>query len=224
MSEHDGHRARMKKRFLRHGLANFEDHAVLELLLFYAIPRSDTNPLAHRLIKTFGSLQAVFDASPEALMKVEGVGENAALLIHLVPAAATRYRIAKDSPGTILRTPAEAGQFILPWFFDSREETAYIICLDPKQRVIDCQKLGDGGLTTVELNVRRIAEIALMKNAASVILAHNHPNGLAIPSMEDREATLRVHGALQPLQIALIDHIVVAGEDFVSMAESNMLP
>ena len=224
MGEHDGHRARMKKRFLRYGLASFEDHAVLELLLFYAIPRSDTNLQAHRLIDAFGSLDGVFDATPEALMKVDGVGENAALLIRLVPEAARRYRIAREARGVVLTTPEEAGRYLLPRFLNAREETLYLVCLDPKQRVIDCRQLGTGELMMLNLNVRQITEVALMRNAAAVILAHNHPNGLAHPSQEDRDATRLVYNTLLPLHITLLDHIIVAGEDFFSMSDSNMIP
>lgn len=223
MGEHDGHRSRMKRRFLRFGLSNFDDHNVLELLLFYAQPRKDTNPIAHRLLDTFGSLDAVFEASPEALMNVEGVGESAAVLIHLVPEAARRYRIAKESPGTILRSTGEIGRFLIPHFMNTRGEAVYLVCLDPKRRVIDCSLLASGGPTSVPISVRQIAETALLHNAAAVILAHNHPNGLALPSAEDRAATNQVRTALHALNIDLIDHIIVAGEDFVSMAESGLL-
>lgn len=223
MGEHEGHRSRMKRRFLRHGLSSFDDHNILELLLFYAQPRKDTNPIAHRLMETFGSLEAVFEAPPEALMRVEGVGESAAVLIHLVPEAARRYRIAKETPGTILTSSREAGQYLIPRFLNAREESVYLLCLDPKNRVLDCRRLCDGSPTAVLLSVRQIVEAALAQNAASVILAHNHPNGLAIPSQEDIAATRRVRDALELMNITLLDHIIVAGEDFVSMSDSRLV-
>ena len=223
MGEHDGHRKRMKQRFLRHGLSSFDDHTVLELLLFYAQPRKDTNPIAHRLMDTFGSLDAVFEASPEALMKVEGVGESAAVLIHLVPEAARRYRIAKEDPGRIISCAEDAGQYLVPRFLNCRGEAVYLLCLDAKHRLLDCRELGSGDPSSVLLSIRHIAELALMQNASAVILAHNHPNGLAIPSQEDRTASIRVRDALAALNITLLDHIIVADEDFVSMAESGML-
>ena len=224
MGIHDGHRSRMKKRFLAHGLSSFDDHAVLELLLFYAQPRVDTNPLAHRLIDTFGSLDAVFEASPEALMKVEGIGESAALLIHLVPEAARRYRIAKEAMNGRILNADDAGRFLLPRFLNRRDETAYLVCLDPKQCVIDCRQIGTGEPQAVSVNVRKIAETALLQGVSAVILAHNHPNGLALPSEADVESTRLVKNALALLGIRLLDHIIVVGEDFVSMSESSMLP
>lgn len=223
MGEHDGHRERMKQRFLRHGLSSFDDHTVLELLLFYALPRVDTNPIAHRLLDTFGSLDGVFEAEPEALMRVEGIGESAAALIHLIPEAARRYRIAKEATGTILNTSHEAGQYLIPRFLNTRGEAVYLICLDAKRRVIDCRPLGEGGPTSVSVNVRKVVELALIKNAAAVILAHNHPNGLALPSAEDKNVTIRVRDALALVGITLLDHIIVAGEDFVSLSDSGML-
>jgi len=223
MGEHDGHRSRMKKRFLQYGLASFDDHNILELLLFYAQPRKDTNATAHRLMDAFGSLDAVFEAPPQALMQVEGVGESAAVLIHLVPEAARRYRIAKETNGTIIASSEDAGRYMIPRFLNCRDEAVYMLCLDPKHRVLGCHELGGGGPTSVSVNVRRIVEIALNQNAAAVILAHNHPNGLAIPSAEDRRTTRRVRDALALVGIPLLDHIIVAGEDFVSMSDSGML-
>ena len=223
MDEHKGHRKRMKERFLRYGLNSFDDHNVLELLLFYAQPRKDTNLLAHRLMDTFGSLDAVFEASPQALMRVEGIGESAALLLHLVPEAARRYRIAKEAPGTILASSSDAGNYLLPLFMNGRSECVYLICLDPKHRVIDCRLLSSGEPTTVAVSIRQIVEIALLQNAAAVILAHNHPNGLALPSAEDRDVTRRLREALSYVNIPLLDHIIVAGEDFVSLADSGLI-
>lgn len=223
MGEHDGHRERMRKRFLRCGLSNFDDHTILEFLLFYALPRQDTNRIAHRLLSAFGTLAGVFDATPEALMTVDGIGESAAALIRLVPEAARRGLIAGQARGTILHSADEVGRFLIPRFLNTRGEAVYLICLDPKKRVIDCRQIGSGDLTSVSVSVRQIVELALMLNAAAVILAHNHPNGLALPSEEDRVVTLRVRDALRPVSVTLLDHIIVADGDFVSMAESGLL-
>ena len=223
MEEHAGHRKRMKSRFLHYGLSNFDDHNILELLLFYAQPRKDTNALAHRLMETFGSLDAVFEAPPEALMKVEGIGESAAVLIHLVPEAARRYRIAKETPGNIISSSEDVGRYMIPRFLNCRGEAVYLICLDPKRRVLGCHELSSGSPTSVSVTVRQIVEIALTQNAAAVILAHNHPNGLALPSPEDNASTQRIRNALALVNIPLLDHIIVSGEDFVSMADSGLL-
>lgn len=223
MGEHDGHRARMKERFLAHGLDNFEDHNILELLLFYAQPRCDTNGIAHRLLDTFGTLSAVFDAEPEELMTVKGVGRSAAALIRLVPAAARRYLMSKGELGTILHGTECVGRFMIPRFMNSRTEEVYLLCLDPKYKLLDCRLVGEGGLTSAKLDIRRIVHTALLHNAAYAILAHNHISGIALPSPEDKSATLMIRDALRLVDVELIDHIIVAGEDFVSLADDGLL-
>ena len=223
MGEHDGHRQRLRERFLREGLDGFAEHNVLELLLFFAQPRKNTNLLAHRLIETFGSLAGVFEATPEALMTVDGIGESAATLIHLVPEAGRKYLIAKEAPGTVLSSVEAAGDFLKPRFMNCRDETVYLVCMDAGLKVTDCTCLGSGGTTSAPINIRRILELAILKNATYVILAHNHTSGIALPSPEDEATTLRVRDALAPAGVTLIDHIIVAGEDFVSLADDGIL-
>ena len=224
MEEHAGHRERMRKRFLRFGLDNFDDHNVLELLLFYAVPRRDTNVIAHRLLDAFGTLDGVFDASPEALMAVEGVGPGAAALIRLVPEAARRYFIARTAPGQILADSEAAGRYLLPRFLTCRDETMYLVCMDGKLKVLDCREVSRGSATSVSVNARRVTQTALGQNASAVLLAHNHTSGIAIPSDEDVAVTLRLRALLAQVGVTLTDHIVVAGDDFVSMADSGLLP
>ncbi len=223
MADHSGHRKRMRERFLRHGLDNFKDHEILELLLFYAQPRMDMNETAHALLETFGSLDAVFEATPEALMTVPGIGESAAALIRLIPAAARRYRMAKEERGVILATSEEAGRYLIPRFMNCREETVYLVCLDAKLKVLDCRQVGSGSTVSVPFRLRKIVEVALMHNATAVILAHNHTSGIALPSKEDEITTLRVRDVLAEVGVVLYDHIIVAGEDFVSLSDDGLL-
>lgn len=223
MGQHEGHRIRMKRRFLRHGLENFDDHNVLELLLFYAIPRQDTNLLAHRLMDTFGSLDGVFEAEVEALMAVEGIGENAAALIRLVPEAARRYLMAKSEVGHILNDSESAGRYFLPRFINCRNETVYLACLDAKLEVLDCREIGSGSVNSAHVDVRSIVQTALRQNASAVILAHNHTSGIALPSQEDEMATLQLQKALELVGVDLVDHIIVAGDDFVSLSDNGLL-
>lgn len=224
-NEHAGHRARMKQRFLEHGLDNFSDHNVLELLLFFAVPRRDTNRMAHQLLDAFGSLDGVFDAAPDALKKAaDGMTESAVTLIRLVPAAARRYFMAKTDPGVVLTSSEAIGRYLLPRFFGGRDETAYMLSMDAKMKVLDCRELGRGSTMSVRLDVRQIVRIALEQNASVVVLAHNHASGFAVPSEEDVSATIHIRSVLANVGVLLTDHIVVAGDDFVSMADSGCLP
>ena len=224
MADHSGHRQRMRERFLRYGLDNFNDHNVLELLLFYAVPRQDTNELAHALLDAFGTLDGVFDASVDALKSVDGIGDTAAALIHLVPEAARRYFISKTLPGDILADSEAAGKYLLPRFLTCRNETMYLVCMDAKLKVLDCREVSQGSTTSVSVNLRRIVQIALGQNASVVMLAHNHTSGIALPSQEDVAVTLKIRDLLEQVGVDLADHIVVAGDDFVSMADSGLLP
>lgn len=221
MNEHEGHRQRMRRRFMEHGLESFDDHNVLELLLFYALPRVDTNRLAHRLIEHFGSLDAVMDAPPEELSAVEGMGPAAAALVKLVPAAGQRYMMRKNEPGRILKNAEEAGRYLVPRFIGRRDEAVLLLCLDAKMKLLCCRELDRGDVGRVRLNLRKLTETALSSNAAAVILAHNHVSGIALPSAEDLNMTEQVWRLLHAVHVELQDHIIVAGDDFVSLRDDG---
>ena len=208
---------------LEQRLDSFDDHNVLELLLFYALPRQDTNPLAHALLDHFGNLEAVFEAPLEELVKVPGIGENAATLLKLIPAVSRRYEMCKNDFSEILDSTTKAGDYLAARYLFERDEVVYIVCLDAKRRVICCKALFRGDVNSAEVSVRKIAELALVKNASAIILSHNHTSGIALPSREDERTTKRVKDALEPMGITLLDHIIVAGDDYISMAESGLL-
>ncbi len=221
MSEdiHKGHRARMKQRYLAHGLDGLSDHEALELLLYYAISRTDVNPLAHRLLERFGSFRGVLDAEIPELTEVEGVGESAALLLRLIRDLNRRYLLDSREKRPCLADSEAAGRFFVPYFFGVREEQVYAAFLDDELRLIHCRLLFEGGIDFAPVNVRKLVEMAIREHATGIILAHNHPAGQAIPSVEDREATMQIRRALSAVQIRLLDHIIVSGEEYISMEE-----
>lgn len=213
----------MKARYRDHGLDNFNDVNVLELLLFYAIPRKDTNELAHALLDHFGSLDRIFEASVPELEEVPGIGENTALLITLVPQITRRYLMAKGNCICSITSSAEAGKYLVPRLMFEKEEKLLLLCLDAKKSVISCVSLGSGVINAVDVNVRKVVENAVRNRASSVILAHNHPSGVALPSREDERITREIASALKLVGIPLDDHIIVAGDDFVSFADSGLI-
>lgn len=221
MSIHTGHRQRLKDRFRREGLDNFDELYVLELLLYYCIPRIDTNPLAHRLLDHFGSLTAVLDASVEELEKVDGMGENAATFLSLITQVGRYYLVKSSAPGKVLRSVEECGNFLRPYFFGRDKETVFILCLDAKSKVLCCKMVGEGSVNSANIPIRRVVQMALSVNASSVVLAHNHPSGLAIPSADDIQTTHRVAAALAAVEITLVDHMVFSKDDFVSIVQSQ---
>ena len=223
MGVHDGHRDRMRKRFLENELNGFADHEALELLLYYAIPRGDVNPLAHALLDRFGSLSGVFSAPVELLAQVKGVGTQTAVLLRLVPQIAQRARLTDLERELALNTRARVGQYLLELFSRERNEAVYEICLDGKGKLLACRRLGEGSASAVNLDIRKVVQNAIVYAASSVILAHNHPSGVALPSQEDHAATLRVKAALEAIDVRLEDHIVVADHDFISFSQSGFL-
>ncbi|MBR4971820.1 MAG: DNA repair protein RadC [Oscillospiraceae bacterium] len=221
MGTHDGHRQRLKERFILEGLDNFNELQVLELLLFYVIPRQDTNPLAHRLLDRFGTLSQVLEAPVTELQKVEGMGPNAATFLHLTTAVGRYYMVNRAMQNTVLNTTEKCGEYLIPYFHGRRNETVYMLCLDAKCKLLCCKEVSEGSVNSAGVSPRKVVELALAANATTVVLAHNHPSGLAIPSSDDVHTTYRIAGALDAVEIALADHIIVADGDFISLAASG---
>ncbi len=222
---HGGHRERLRNRFLKEGLDNFEDHQVLELLLFQAIPRLDTNPVAHKLLQRFGSLSAVLEADPKDLARVEGVGANTALFLSMIPQVTRRYfhdRV-KHSRKT-LNTSEAAAEYLVPLMAGRSEEVFYAICLDSQLRILYPALISEGTVKDALVHPRHVVEAAVRHKASSVILAHNHPAGSVKPSNHDHKLTRNLVQALGAINIQVADHIIVAGEQIYSFSREGTLP
>lgn len=220
-SIHAGHRARLRKRFVEEGLDAFHEVNALELLLFYCVPRKDTNELAHKLIRHFGSYTNVLSAPITELMKVEGVSEHIATYLAIQGASVRYYMLNRKSSGTIVRTTEDYGNLMLPNFIGKTNETVYLLCLDAKSKVLCCREVSEGSVNAAGISMRKIVDVALSSNATSVVLAHNHPSGVAVPSTEDVYTTQRVAKALDAVDVILVDHLVVADGDYISLAQSG---
>lgn len=222
MSVHDGHRNRVKERFLKEGVLRMQEHEVLEFLLFYCIPRRDTNVIAHNLINRFGSLAKALDAPLRELKKVDGIGDNAAVFLQLVKAICGYYSISKGKEARALSSIEACAAYIKPYLHGLKDETVMMLCLDAKCMVIDCLKVGEGSVNTAAVPIRKIVDMAIATNAVSVVLAHNHPGGLALPSLEDVATTKEIARALRYVDVVLSDHIIVADGECVSLAASSI--
>ena len=223
MGVHDGHRERLRARFAEHGLESFNELNALELLLCYAIPRRDTNELAHRLLDAFGGFRGVSQASMQELTSIPGIGENAAALILMVPQIVKKAHVSKAKETKIIRNSTDAGNYLLPYFLDEQDEIVMMLCLDNKRAIICCREMGRGVVNCVDANIRRMVETALKVKTTTVIIAHNHPNGVALPSREDDNFTRTLYRSLGLLGITLEDHIIVANDEFVSLADSGVM-
>ena len=220
-NNHKDHRRRLKERYHREGLDNFEDHNVLELLLFFGIPYKDTNNLAHELLNRFGSLSGVLEASREELMSVNGIGENAATLFNLIPALSRKYLEDKVDEKAPMNSCSAVGNYLIAKYRFRQDELFSMICLDQSCRLRSWEIISSGTINVTAVNSRKVIEAAMKTSANAVILAHNHPNGLAIPSGDDIKSTIALVEALNIIDVRVLDHIIISGDDFVSLASSQ---
>lgn len=220
--EHGGHRERMRARYAQNGLEGFAPHEALELLLFYAIPRRNVNPLAHRLIRHFGSLAAVLEASPVELMQVEGIGETAATLLSTVLPLA-RYAQQERVSDAVITTYKDAKTYCRHLFSGRSDEVLYVICLDAQGRVLQAAPAITGTIDEIVIYPRTIVEVALRHRAHGVVLAHNHPSGISDPSDADLVTTDILQSALAAVDIALLDHVIYADGECTSITQWRKL-
>ena len=218
---HKGHRQRLRDRYFKDGIESFQPHEALELYLFYAIPYKDTNELAHRLIEQFGSFSAVFDAPPSALREM-GLTDNVIALLKLLPDMARLYKIDKTENPLKAVDGFGLCSYFEPYFHGMKEEVMRLLLLDKKGKELYSGIISRGSSNTTDVPIKKIVELSLYYNASFAAIAHNHPSGSARPSSMDVDATRKVFLALRLVKIRLIDHVVVADDDSVSMALSGI--
>ncbi len=220
---HKDHRKRVRKEFLENGFTNATPpHKILELLLFYGIPRKDTNEIAHALLTRFGSLSGVLEASTKELMDVEGMGENSATLIKMLIPIFRIYESNKAIKGKSYTSMDEVCDFLMKKYMGYKKEIFAITTFNGRGEMIAFDPLNLGDVASVGVSVRSVIEKVIERNAVSVVLSHNHPTGHALPSNDDIETTRKIHGVLKDMNIRLLDHIIIsnADDDCISMAQS----
>ena len=226
MNEHAGHRSRLRETFQQNGIEGMADHQVLELLLTYALPRVDVNPLAHRLLDRFGSLNGVLSARPDQLRQVQGIGESAAVFLSLLGEVDRRMllqRFSDRNKRPILATPSALGGYMLALSQQDRYETLRLVCLNKKYECIYEGVISSGSLTEVLADPRPILETALVHKACFIALSHNHPSGDPAPSKEDRAAAQRIETAAQAVGIAVVDQFILGAAAVYSLRSDRVL-
>lgn len=221
--DHSGHRERLKQRYLSEGLASMGEDRTLEMLLFYCVPRKDTYPLAKALLKQFGSLREVLEAPREALEQVEGIGPSVATYLNFISATYRCHFAARKKERLLLNSVEKCGDFMQPYFTDPHQEAVCVLCLDAQCHPKGCKLVMLGDVNTVNVPIRKIVEFASACKAASVVLGHNHPGGVALPSQNDIASTKLLMAALRSVDIRLADHLIFADDDFLSMKQSGLL-
>lgn len=216
---HEGHRERMRNKYVNKGIEVFEQHEILEMLLFYAIPRKNTNDIAHRLLEACGSLSAVFDAPIDILMQ-QGLSYNAAVLLHMIPDLSRAYQSDKFDNEEKIITNENIGKKMVHLFAGKNEECVYAFFLDAKGKEKYSGIISKGDASSAPLFSKDIVSIAARCKAVTVIIAYNHPSGVAFPSRADLEATADIADALDTIGIHLADHIIVADRDYISLSST----
>ncbi|MGI6361957.1 MAG: RadC family protein [Bacillota bacterium] len=220
---HKGHRKRLKSRYHKEGLANFEDHQVLEMLLFFAIPHRDTNDLAHQLLNEYGSFSAVLEADPLDMIKIKGVGEHTALLLTILPEILGRYQKDKSGRNLYIQDTESLAKYAVSLMVGQQNEAFYLICLDAQNKVNNAAMLHVGTINEVTVYPRSVVETAIRHNAKSVALVHNHPSGNLTPSVNDMNLTYKLMDIMQEISISVVDHIIVSNDRYLSFAEKGLL-
>ncbi len=218
-----GHRQRLRERFRKGGPEGFHDYELLELLLTYGIPRRDVKPIAKALINRFGSLSRVFDASPNELEKVTGVGPISATLIRIVKELCSAYLEERMRSREVLSSPQAVVDFVRMKLSGLPYEAFMVIYLNPKNEVIDYEIIQEGTVDRAAVFPRRIIEGAILHHASGLILVHNHPSGHHQPSDEDKHLTRNILGATRSLDLRILDHIVVGKNGHFSFMENQLL-
>ncbi len=219
---HKGHRQRMMKKFLEHGIECFEEHEVLEILLFSSYSRRNTNDIAHELLRRFGSLKGVLNADYEDLCSVNNVGPNAAAMILFFKQFALLHS-KEDFSGVVLNDINSVRSFCINLAGENTVEVAYALFLDEANSLISEMQLSRGSTSSVEFDLKRLVKRAIERQCSRIILVHNHIHTPILPSGADIATTRKAAVALSNIGIQLLDHIIVCNNNAYSMREAQQL-
>ena len=221
---HKGHRQRMRERVQSYGLDSLAEHEALEYVLYLTNAQKDTNGIAHDLIDRFGDFAAVLEASEEELCTVEGVGPATARMLHLLPQISRYYGRSRTSTTLCIKTTEQMGSYLMAKFAWSDYERAMLVSLDSRKRVRAAVWLREGTSDRVSLDIKNVVAAAIKGGTDAVVLCHNHPNGVALPSLEDMDATGSIARALGLVNVHLLDHFILTDTEYFSMRDANRLP
>lgn len=219
-----GHRERLRKRFAKSGFTGFNDYEVLELLLTYVIPRKDTKPISKQLLSRFKSIQGIFSADTNEIRNIEGMGEHSTLFLKIISEFIRFYFEHQVEKKELKFTTLEQViSYLNAVIGDYKNEVVKVIYLNSKNKVLHTELLSEGSVTESYVNPRRIVETALKHNSTSVIVAHNHPDGMPEPSDYDNDITQKISEALRLVDISLQDHVIIANQGYFSYRQQGIL-
>lgn len=221
---HQGHRQRMRERVQNYGLDSLADHEVLEYILYTTNAQRDTNEIAYNLLERFGDFASVLEASEEELCTVEGIGPTSARLLHMLPQVSRYYGRCRTDGKRCFNTTEQLGSYLMAKFAWSDYERAMLVSLSTRRHIKAAVWLREGTSDRVNLDIKNVVAAAIKGGTDAVVLCHNHPNGVALPSLEDMDATGSIARALGLVNVHLLDHFILTDTEYFSMRDANRLP
>lgn len=217
---HSGHRQRMREKAYKNGFDSFEQHELLEMLLYSTVPQKDTNPIAHELINSFGSFHAVFEAPVEELMKISGMTKTSAFLLKMIPEISSEYLHDKVSgQKSYINSSEEAYKYIAPKYIGKTNEIVYVLFMNTAGKLLACEILDKGSFSFANIDSRKLVSLCLKHNAAGIIVCHNHPSGNPAPSSSDMITTKNIRICANSISVKLLDHLIITDKGYTAMRE-----
>jgi len=219
-----GHRQRLRDKFLEYGIDTFTDAEVIELLLTFGTPRRDCKEAARAALCELGSLPAVLDAPAARLATIKGIGPKNVFALHFIQGTARRYLKQKLVGKQYISSSKEVADYLIHLLRNLKREAFVVVYLDAAHAIIDSEVLNEGTVTVNTVYPREVVLAALKRNAAALVIAHNHPSGSLSPSEQDRQLTRTLHLVCSFLHINLLDHLIIgAGEQVYSFADHGVM-
>jgi DNA repair protein RadC len=219
----EGHRQRLREKFLKNGLDGFLDYEIIELLLTLGTPRSDCKQSAKDALKKFESLKSVLEATPADLKKIKGIGDNNVFGLKIAQAVSRRYLADKIINKDFIRSADEVKEYLQHELRDKNREVFLAIYLNGRNQIIKMEELFQGTLSTSAVYPREVVKRALENDAAALVFVHNHPSGNPNPSQDDLSITNKLKDALMSIDVSVHDHIIIAGNDVYSFADHGLI-
>ncbi|MBI5374003.1 MAG: DNA repair protein RadC [Candidatus Schekmanbacteria bacterium] len=219
----EGHRKRIREKYISGGCAGWHDYELLELLLTYAIPRRDIKPIAKSLVEKFGSLNGVLDAEASELKSIKGIGENCIALLSIIKDIQKIYLQKRLDDKALVTSPKSACDYLMAELKGEKNEKIVVLFLNKGNRPVHTETVQEGTVDRAPLYPRKVVEKALKHHSTAIIVAHNHPGGSLRPSEDDKNITRLLQEALSPLDIKLLDHIIISEKGYFSFREEGLL-
>jgi|TARA_B110000196_G_scaffold245320_1_gene214059 DNA repair protein RadC len=221
--EKEGHRQRLREKFLKNGLDGFHDYEIIELLLTLGTPRKDCKQSAKDALKKFGSLKGVLEASPSELKKIKGIGDNNVFGLKIAQSVSRRYLADRIIDKDFIRSADEVIDYLKHNLRDKSREVFLVIYLNGRNQILNMEELFEGTLSTSAVYPREVVKRALVNDAAALVFVHNHPSGNPNPSQDDLTITKKLKEATLAIDVSVHDHLIIAGNDVYSFADHGLI-